>query len=221
MIPGEADLTTGSLGIYLRTAFHGSTSAAGQFIVSDYYISRLLEDPTDVRFGVLATDGCNNGLYPNGRAFGSCYKYSGGLNLEGDGKGNSTGVNIKIVRLSDVVLMAAEAALGSGNRDKAADYLNMIRKRAPELEPATSGTVSVDMILDERGKELLAEGHRFFDMMRLNKTVELNDEVMYPAVVMIHRGKTVDRTFSKAILPIPQEEILANPPIEAQQNPGY
>jgi len=220
MNAGEADLTTGSLGIYLRTANHGSSAATSQYIISDFYINRLKQDPTDVRFGILTNDR-HVQFVPEGRPFGSCYKYSGGLNLEGDGKGNSTAVNIKVIRLSDVVLMAAEAALGANNKDKAASYLNMIRKRAPGLAEATAANVTIDMILDERSKELLCEGHRFFDMMRLNKTVVLNDELIFPSVVIVHRGKTVDRTFPKAILPIPKGEIDANPPIGAQQNPGY
>jgi len=38
---------------------------------------------------------------------------------------------------------------------------------------------------------------------------------------MSHREKTINRTFFKTILPIPQVEINANPGLEAQQNPGY
>ena len=219
MVVGESDLTTGSLGIYLRRAGHGSSSATGQFIASDYFIQRLGEDPDDVRHGVMATDNYNYGGGP--RAGGSCYKYCGGVNLEGDGKGSATSVNIKIIRLSEVYLIAAEAALGANNAEKAATYLNQIRKRSPNLAPATAATVSVDLILKERSKELFAEGHRFFDMMRLNKTIEFNDELIMPSVVLTHRTKTVNRTFYKTILPIPSEEIDANPAIKAQQNPEY
>ena len=35
------------------------------------------------------------------------------------------------------------------------------------------------------------------------------------------REKTIDRTFSKIVLPISQDEINANPAIASQQNPGY
>jgi len=77
------------------------------------------------------------------------------------------------------------------------------------------------MIMDEKSKELFAEGHRYFDMLRLNKTIEFNDEFIVPAVVITHREKTIDRTFYKIILPISQEEMDANPAIKSQQNPGY
>jgi len=102
-----------------------------------------------------------------------------------------------------------------------ATYLNEIRKRAPALAPADETTVTVDMIMDEKSKEFFAEGHRFFDMIRLNKTIEFNDEFITPAVIITHRTKTIDRTFFKTILPISQTEMDANPPIASQQNSGY
>jgi len=81
--------------------------------------------------------------------------------------------------------------------------------------------VSVDMIMDEKSREFFAEGHRFFDMIRLNKTIEFNDEFISPAVIIPHRTKTIDRTFYKVILPLSQTEMDANPAIKPQQNPGY
>ena len=78
-------------------------------------------------------------------------------------------------------------------------------KRAPALAPATDATVTLDMIMDEKSKEFFAEGLRYFDMIRLNKTIEFNDEFITPAVVITHRTKTIDRTFYKTILPISQD----------------
>jgi len=120
-------------------------------------------------------------------------------------------------------LVAAEAALSLPTPDKvkAASYLNQIRKRAPGLPPADETTVTIDMIIDEKSKEFFAEGLRYFDMIRLNRTIEFNDEFISPAVVITHRSKTVDRTFYKTILPISKAELDANPAIASQQNPGY
>ena len=75
------------------------------------------------------------------------------------------------------------------------------------------------MIIDERSKELFAEGQRFFDMIRLNRTIEFNDD--FQSVPVSDRPKTIDRTFYKIVLPISQDEINANPAIADQQNPGY
>jgi hypothetical protein len=149
---------------------------------------------------------------------GALYKYSGSISLAGDGKSTATAVNLKLIRLSEIYLIAAEAAV-STNALKAATYLNAIRKRAPNLVPATAATVTVDMILDERSKELFGEGQRFFDMMRLNKSITFNDEII--GISVATRPKTIDRTFYKTLLPISQAEINANPGIQAQQNPQY
>ncbi|MCY1525297.1 SusD family protein [compost metagenome] len=212
MVPLENDLTTSSLGIYHRRKGHGVTQALGFFVASDYFLTRLGQDAADVRWGVMAADEIA------ATRLGAVYKYSGSTSLAGDGKATNTAVNIKVIRLSEVYLIAAEAALSS-DPGKAVNYLNAIRKRSPNLAPATTATISLDMILDERSKELYGEGQRFFDMMRSNKTVTFNDEV--GGLSVPHRPKTIDRTFNKTILPISQAEINANPGIKAQQNPGY
>ncbi|TFH50069.1 MAG: RagB/SusD family nutrient uptake outer membrane protein [Bacteroidia bacterium] len=214
IFPAEADLLTGSLGYYLlRQAT--VKSAMGWFMASDYFLARLGEDPADVRWGIMDYDESSD------TRFGSCRKYAG-VDLLGD-KGSASAVNVKVIRLSEVYLIAAEAAMNISTPDKtkAALYLNEIRKRAPNLAPATDVTVTMDMITDEKSKELFAEGNRFFDMMRLNKSVEFNDEFISPAVLITHRTKIIDRTFNKTILPISQAELDANPAIKGQQNPLY
>jgi tetratricopeptide (TPR) repeat protein len=212
--PDEADLGTGSLGFYLlRLGI--VKNAMGWFMASDYFLERLGEDLTDVRWGIMDYDESSN------ERFGSCRKYAG-VDLAGD-KGSTSAVNVKVIRLSEVYLVAAEAAISLPvpDKTKAATYLNEIRKRSPGLAPADETTVTLDMIIDEKSKELFAEGQRFFDMIRLNRTIEFNDEFIFPAVVIIHREKTIDRNFYKIVLPISQTEIDANPAIASQQNDGY
>lgn len=212
MFPSEGDLTTASLGFYLRRKSHGASSAAGWFMASDYFLDRLGEDVGDVRWGVMSFDESSS------THLGASYKYSGSIDLEGDGKSTATAVNIKVIRLSEIYLIAAEAAFYS-DKDLAAQYLNKIRSRAPNLAPATASNISIDMILDERSKELFTEGQRFFDMIRHNKTITYNDE--FGGIAVSHREKSITRSFYKTVLPIPQAEINANPGIAAQQNPQY
>lgn len=214
----ESDKGTGSLGFYLMR-YGQVKNAMGWFLASDYFLNRLGEDETDVRWGIMDNDEywVDNKIERKG----ACYKYMGGTSLPGDGKATNTAVNIKIIRLSEIYLIAAEAALHSTKSDAgtAAEYLNEIRKRAPQLAPATAATITDDMILEERSKELFAEGQRFFDMMRMNKTIEFNDD--FQDVPVSQRAKTIDRTFEKIVLPISQDEINANPALESQQNKGY
>lgn len=209
------DLGNASLGAYLRAKGKGGSAILGWFGASDYYLNRLKADATDVRWGIMGPDEIST--TPNPR-LGACYKYSGNIDLAGDGKTTATAVNIKVIRLSEMYLIAAEAALPT-NKLKASNYLNEIRKRAPALTPSTETTVTLDMIIDEKSKELFGEGHRFFDMIRLNRSITFNDE--YIGAAITHRAKTIDRTFFKTILPIAQSEINANPGLKAQQNPNY
>jgi hypothetical protein len=213
--PLEGDLGANSLGAYHRKKGDGGSTILGWFIASDYFLTRLKQDATDVRWGVMNDDEFSTTAAPRK---GGLYKYSGSIALAGDGKTTNTAVNIKVIRLSEIYLIAAEAAL-STDAAKAATYLNAIRKRSPLLPAATALTVNIDMILDERSKELFGEGHRFFDMMRLNKTITFNDEII--GISVATRPKTIDRSFFKTLLPISQAEINANPGILAQQNPGY
>ncbi|MFA7136037.1 MAG: RagB/SusD family nutrient uptake outer membrane protein, partial [Bacteroidales bacterium] len=218
MNENEGDLGGSSLGYYLLPLGH-ITGASGWFMASDYYLDRLNEDPTDVRWSVMAEDETSTDVEPR---FGSCMKYVGGHDMKGD-KGKASATNVKVIRLSEIYLIAAEAALRlpSPNKIKAKDYLNEIRKRAPALEPATEATITLEMIIDEKSKELFTEGNRYWDMMRLGWQIELNDDFIQPAISIPHRDKIIDRTFYKTILPISQDEIDANPPIGEQQNPGY
>lgn len=221
--PTESDLGTASLGYYLMR-YGQVTGASGYFLASDYFLDRLGEDPDDVRWGVMDED--EHWVQTQTSRKGACYKYMGGLiqsdgTFPGDGKESQSAVNIKVIRLSEIYLIAAEAALHATTPDKeaAASYLNEIRKRAPNLAPATAATITDDMILDERSKELFAEGHRFFDMMRKNKTIEFNDD--FQDIPVSTRSKTIDRSFYKIVLPVSQDEINANPAIGDQQNSEY
>jgi len=213
--PLEGDLGANSIGAYHRKKGDGGSTILGWFIASDYFLNRLKEDAADVRWGVMNTDEISTTANPRK---GALYKYSGSILLAGDGKSTSTAVNLKVIRLSEIYLIAAEAALPT-DATKAATYLNAIRKRAPNLASATAATVTVDMILDERSKELYGEGQRFFDMIRLNKSITFNDEII--GISVATRPKTIDRTFYKTLLPISQTEINANPGMQAQQNPQY
>ncbi len=215
VLAAEFGLTTGSLGGVYSRAKHYTSSVLGYYMVSEYFLERLGEDPEDVRWGVMTHDESSEDR------LGCCYKYLGGVDMPGDGGGDAAACNVKVIRLSEVYLIAAEAALRKASPDKkaAADYLNEIRKRAPNLDPATAETIDLDMILDERSKELVCEGHRFWDMIRNNKTIEFNDD--WQGVPASRRDKTIDRTSHLTILPIFESELNANPGLREQQNPGY
>ncbi|MBP3344145.1 MAG: RagB/SusD family nutrient uptake outer membrane protein [Bacteroidales bacterium] len=221
MLDEEGDLGSSSLGgVYSRRKDYTS-SIGGYYVASDYFMNRLKEDMDDVRWGIMTYDETSSDR------LGCCYKYLGGVKKDsngkypGDGKASASACNIKVIRLSEIYLIAAEAALRQTTPDAeaAADYLNEIRKRSPNLEPATAETITLDMILDERSKELVCEGHRFWDLIRNNRTIEFDD--FLGNVNLTDRDHTIDRTHPKTILPIFTAEMNANPDIATQQNPGY
>ena len=117
----------------------------------------------------------------------------------------TSGVNYRVIRYADVLLMAAEALNKVGDDVKSLIYLNMVRQRVGLFEKTSSGNLLYEDILKERRSELSCEGHRFFDLVRTGKAAnEINGFVV---------GK-------HELFPIPQDEIdLAGG--NWPQNPGY
>lgn len=128
-------------------------------------------------------------------------------------KGTSYEDNIRILRLAEQYLIRAEAYAKTGKDAEArADLLAVMDRATPGAVPASeSGQALVDRILLERRKELAFEGHRLFDLNRNKKDVRI-----------IQSENVIEAAYpnDKFILPIPLNELNANPNI-APQNPGY
>lgn len=77
--------------------------------------------------------------------------------------------NIKLIRYADIILIAAEAALQSGNAGKATTYLNMIRSRAG----LSSITATLAAIKHERRVEFAMEFERFYDLVRWGDAINV------------------------------------------------
>jgi hypothetical protein len=126
----------------------------------------------------------------------------------------------KVIRMSEVYLIAAEAAYHNNDETTGLAYLNGV---ATERDPgfagySSSGQALLDDILLERRKELAFEGHRYWDLARNNLDVTRIDLANnYPGNVPL----VLEISNFRRILPIPQGELDANPNIREQQNPGY
>lgn len=224
MLVTESNLGSSSLGAMYSRLKHYSSRVGGYYGASDYWLERMAEDPDDVRWGVMSYDEISESYDEDyegqGDRLACCYKYFGGVDMQGDGKDDEAACNVKVVRLSEMYLIAAEAALAEGDAEAAAEYLNAIRKRSPNLEPATAETVTVEMILNEKSKEFFSEGVRYWDRLRHGESIEFNDEIM--GIDCPHRDKIIDtKTYHKVVLPISIDDINASPNLKDQQNPGY
>ena len=186
----------------------GSDDLGGFYagIYQDLYASEDLYNlysPTDVRTSVLIP------YYTKaGTPAVIVYKYQNANNT-------ADRDNIKVIRLSEVYLIAAEASWPD-DEDAARLYLNAVAEaRDPSFGGYNStGAALLEDIITERRKELAFEGDRYYDLNRLKRDVNRFDNPgAIPGPLLI------PYTDYHRIAPIPQSELQANPNIE--QNPGY
>jgi len=116
---------------------------------------------------------------PNGMPAPFLKKY---MDPNGRDKRNQ-GCDLNIIRYSEIFLIKAEALNELGRLGEAIDALNVVRKRASRAGTTIDGTRKVpelltsakvtdkgamrSIILKERGMELIGEGTRWFDLVRM------------------------------------------------------
>ena len=147
--------------------------------------------------------------------------------------GNQDYRDIVVFHVSDMYLIAAEAYLMAGQTAQALEKINAVRSRAGlaalasfsayQPEYSISGNFAIkdiDLILDERARELYAEGHRWMDLRRTKQLVRYNVEFSeYISSAASMQGSDGNYRWLR---PIPANEISANTGITMDdQNPGY
>ncbi len=141
--------------------------------------------------------------YPSMRKFSSLYWIYSNQHWQGD---------VPILRLGEVYLIAAEAALRyNEDNTKAASYVNTIRERAAVTSRANemnvgAGLVDLDFILEERARELAGEQTRWIDLKRYGKLTSAYLSEKNPDIIFFDDAKNMVR-------PIPQSflDAIANP----------
>jgi starch-binding outer membrane protein, SusD/RagB family len=112
--------------------------------------------------------------------------------------------NIRVLRYSDILLLAAEAKNEQAKAAEALPLLNLVRKRArgtnnfilPDVT-LTDQVMLRERIYRERRVELAMEQQRWFDLLRWGRAAQ----------VMQAAGKTNFETGKHELLPIPQSEV--------------
>ncbi|WP_344976326.1 RagB/SusD family nutrient uptake outer membrane protein [Compostibacter hankyongensis] len=116
------------------------------------------------------------------------------------------------LRAGETWLLLAEADYELGDAQGATDAINALRARA-HAPAVTAGQVTLDLILDERSRELFSEEERRYTLRRTHswlRRTKLYNKIAGPHVQP-----------RDTLLPIPQDVIDANLTKPMPQNPGY
>lgn len=145
---------------------------------------------------------------------------------EGEKISGRSDVNTHIIRYADALLMYAEALNEGGQTDKALGYLNRIRERAFNSADFNYAALSQQdfrtAVWKERRLELAFEGHRWFDLVRTGRFVEVMKAHGMTEAGLAESNKTeISANVSErhTLYPIPQREIDLNKKLT--QNPGF
>lgn len=202
-------------------------------LFNEYQVERTINGELDPRLGVtmfynhpgetlygkdFATNYANNPAYLNDVFTKKYQNYNNGSVSEYDWR---SGINERLMRYADVLMMYAECLNELGNTAQAYDYIQMVRSRVqlPDLRTTKPGMTQAQMreqIGHERFLEFSLEGHRFDDIRRWGW---LQDQSK------LNWLKSRDNEFNtyspgREFYPIPLTEIDNNPN-GLTQNPGW
>lgn len=122
-----------------------------------------------------------------------------------------------LIRLPETILLRAEAHMRTGNLTLAAADINKLRERAQCNYLVTAADVSLDLILDERARELIYEECRWNTLLRMGGTVATDRIKKY--AYWDYPRTTLNKAFN--LWPIPQTVIDTNKDAKLEQNPGW
>ncbi|MEP6950186.1 MAG: RagB/SusD family nutrient uptake outer membrane protein [Ginsengibacter sp.] len=129
----------------------------------------------------------------------------------------ANGINdVYLIRLADILLLRAEAYNAKSDITNAASLVNEVRARVGL--PATTAATQADMALaieKERRLELAFEGHRWFDLLRTGRAIDVMN------AQTDGKGKNLNYNVQpfQLLWPIPQTQLDLNPLLK--QNPSY
>ena len=138
-------------------------------------------------------------------------------NQGSDSAGNFVDTDIPLIRLAEIYLNYAEATLrgGSGDVNLAISLVDQIRERAGAGAISSTGLLTLEMILDERSRELYWEGLRRTDLIRYDRFT--SSSYLWPFKGNEATGVGVDDY--RNVFPLPANVVAINSNLT--QNEGY
>ncbi|MDR6562321.1 MULTISPECIES: RagB/SusD family nutrient uptake outer membrane protein [unclassified Arcicella] len=213
-VPGDISGTSGNWGglrhtqnfVDLFTDETGNTDQRAQFYTVGQ--NRLMAEL------YKGTDGYSSNKYRNKTRTGAKAPHA-------DPAGNWTDIDFPLFRLGEINLTYAEAVLRGGTGGDAATaltYINQLRTRAyggKTTGNITASQLTLNFILDERGRELYYEAHRRTDLIRYKKFT--TGAYLWAWKGGIANGRSVEDKYN--LFPIPSNDLSSNPNLV--QNQGY
>ena len=174
--------------------------------------------------------------YARERADFSLQKTGSSVSVSGDHRSNNNS-NWILYRLSDVMLMKAEALIerGEDGHQEAFKLINNVYKRANNIAPETNvggliyETYSIskekmeDLLFEERHREFLFEGKRWFDLVRQSRRDGNTERLVACAIrkyrqdINVIKIKLTDPNY--IYFPYAKSELKVNPLLK--QNPAF
>ena len=122
-----------------------------------------------------------------------------------------------LIRLPETILLRAEIKWRLGDNAGAASDINMLRSRAQCGYLVTANDVSLELILDERARELVYEESRWNTLLRMGGTIAVERIKEYS--YWDYPRTTLTENYN--LWPIPQTVIDTNKDVDIEQNPGW
>ena len=219
---GSTYMVHASIGGSMPSSDFGVNGGWGGLRTTQAFVDKFPTNGADSR-GNFYTTGQSKaindlGTFTDGYAFIK-YKNVTSTGAAGsDTSGNFVDADIPVYRLADIYLMYAEATLrggGGGNIGTALGYVNALRDRAYGNTSGDVSTIDLNLILDERARELSWEFTRRTDLIRYDRFT--TGSYLWPWKGGVKDGQAVAST--RNLFPIPAKDIIANPNLV--QNPGY
>lgn len=230
------DKTTARAITYAPSPFGWGDMAIRKWIFDEYKIEKTKTNTYDPRLYATITfdyPGCT--LY--GTKFREAWPYTGADTTKwanmffcrkyenvNSGRANEfdwrSGINERLMRYSDILLMYSECEMELGQIPTAAKYIQMVRDRAnlPNRETefaAMTRNQLFEQLAHERALEFCLEGHRYDDIIRWG----WNKDASRLVTLKAHDAEWNGYIAGKEYMPIPNIEIQTNP--NAVQNPSY
>ena len=188
--------------IYVEDLYEDMDDRYSEYAFDKFYLLEEGGDTVYTRVPTFVNWSASDRYWP------STKKWDGFADLE---RVNSTGshANMVYMRLAETYLLLAEAEMKLNKNDEAATHINALRTRS-NAKPITASDVNVDLILDERARELISEEYRRYTLNRFGILVSRAQQF----------NKFTQITDRDILFPLPQDFIDSNE-VPIQQNPGW